>query len=121
MQLEVQEIQALEPVKFNYEDIKSWLITKTKEYKDLFNKELVFAFIKVVENQKNIDIDNKFIKPIVDGLVLSKVIADDNINNMFYGVLGTTNKKKTPYTEVYVFRGQKMLDFIKEQIEADTK
>ena len=32
MQLEVQEIQALEPVKFNYEDIKSWLTTKTKEY-----------------------------------------------------------------------------------------
>lgn len=94
---------------------------KTKEYKDLFNKELVFVFIKVVENQKNIDIDNKFIKPIVDGLVLSKVIADDNINNMFYGVLGTTNKKKKPYTEVYVFRGQKMLDFIKNQIEADTK
>lgn len=27
MQLEVQEIQALEPVKFNYEDIKNWLIT----------------------------------------------------------------------------------------------
>ena len=121
MQLEVQEIQAWEPVKFNYEDIKNWFITKTKEYKDLFNKELVFVFIKVVENQKNIDIDNKLIKPIVDGLVLSKVIADDNINNMFYGVLGTTNKKKKPYTEVYVFRGQKMLDFIKEQIEADTK
>ena len=40
---------------------------------------------------------------------------------MFYGVLGTTNKKKKPYTEVYVFRGQKMLDFIKNQIEADTK
>ena len=35
MQLEVQEIQALEPVKFNYEDIKNWLITKTKEYKDV--------------------------------------------------------------------------------------
>ena len=33
----------------------------------------------------------------------------------------TTNKKKKPYTEVYVFRGEKMLDFIKNQIEADTK
>ena len=30
-------------------------------------------------------------------------------------------KRKKPYTEVYVFRGQKMLDFIKNQIEADTK
>ena len=106
---------------YAYKNIMINVTDKTKEYKDLFNKELVFVFIKVVENQKNIDIDNKFIKPIVDGLVLSKVIADDNINNMFYGVLGTTNKKKKPYTEVYVFRGQKMLDFIKEQIEADTK
>ena len=101
---------------YAYKNIMINVMDKTKEYKDLFNKELVFVFIKVVENQKNIDIDNKFIKPIVDGLVLSKVIADDNINNMFYGVLGTTNKKKKPYTEVYVFRGQKMLDFIKEQI-----
>lgn len=106
---------------YAYKNIMINVMDKTKEYKDLFNKELVFVFIKVVENQKNIDIDNKFIKPIVDGLVLSKVIADDNINNMFYGVLRTTNKKKKPYTEVYVFRGQKMLDFIKEQIEADTK
>lgn len=106
---------------YAYKNIMLNVMDKTKEYKDLFNEELVFVFIKVVENQKNIDIDNKFIKPIVDGLVLSKVIADDNINNMFYGVLGTTNKKKKPYTEVYVFRGQKMLDFIKEQIEADTK
>ena len=104
-----------------YKNIRLNVMDKTKEYKDLFNKELVFVFIKVVENQKNIDIDNKFIKPIVDGLVLSKVIADDNINNMFYGVLGTTNKKKKPYTEVYVFKGEKMLDFIKNQIEADTK
>ena len=106
---------------YAYKNIMLNVMDKTKEYNDLFNKELVFVFIKVVENQKNIDIDNKFIKPIVDGLVLSKVIADDNINNMFYGVLGTTNKKKKPYTEVYVFRGQKMLDFIKNQIEADTK
>ena len=106
---------------YAYKNIMINVMDKTKEYKDLFNKELVFVFIKVVENQKNIDIDNKFIKPIVDGLVLSKVIADDNINNMFYGVLGTTNKKKKPYTEVYVFRGQKMLDFIKERIEAHTE
>ena len=106
---------------YAYKNIMINVMDKTKEYKDLFNKELVFVFIKVVENQKNIDIDNKFIKPIVDGLVLSKVIADDNINNMFYGVLGTTNKKKKPYTEVYVFKGEKMLDFIKNQIEADTK
>lgn len=60
------------------------VMEKTKEFKNLFNNELVFVFIKIYENQRNID--NKFVKPIIDGLVLSKVIADDNINNMFYGV-----------------------------------
>ena len=46
MQLEVQEIQALEPVKFNYEDIKSWLITKTKEYKDVVYTPETIALAK---------------------------------------------------------------------------
>lgn len=104
---------------YAYKNIMLNVMEKTKEYKDLFNNQLVFVFIKVVENQKNIDIDNKFIKPIVDGLVLSKVIADDNIANMFYGVFGTTNKKKNPYTEVYVFKGEKMLEWIQNTINAD--
>lgn len=104
---------------YAYKNIMINVMEKTKQYKDLFNNELVFVFIKVVENQKNIDIDNKFIKPIVDGLVLSKVIADDNIANMFYGVLGTTDKKKKPYTEVYVFKGEKMLEWIQNAIKTD--
>lgn len=104
---------------YAYKNIMLNVMDKTKEYKDLFNNELVFVFIKVVENQKNIDIDNKFIKPIVDGLVLSKVIADDNIANMFYGVIGTTDKKKHPYTEVYVFRGEKILKWIQNTIQTD--
>lgn len=105
---------------YAYKNIMLNVMEKTKEYKDLFNNQLVFVFIKVVENQKNIDIDNKFIKPIVDGLVLSKVIADDNIANMFYGVFGTTDKKKNPYTEVYVFKGEKMLEWIQNTIHADS-
>ena len=105
---------------YAYKNIMLNVMEKTKEYKDLFNNQLVFVFIKVVENQKNIDIDNKFIKPIVDGLVLSKVIADDNIANMFYGVFGITDKKKNPYTEVYVFKGEKMLEWIQNTINADS-
>lgn len=106
---------------YAYKNIMLNVMEKTKEYKDLFNSELVFVFIKVVENQKNIDIDNKFIKPIVDGLVLSKVIADDNIANMFYGVFGTTDKKKKPYTEVYVFKGEKMLKWIQNEVNKDSE
>lgn len=105
---------------YAYKNIMLNVMESTKEYKDLFNSKLVFVFIKVVENQKNIDIDNKFIKPIIDGLVLSKVIADDNIANMFYGVLGTTDKSKNPYTEVYVFEGQKVLEWIEKVARTDT-
>lgn len=104
---------------YAYKNILINVMENTKQYKNLFNSELVFVFIKVYENQKNIDIDNKFIKPIVDGLVLSKVIADDNINNMFYGVLGATEKHKKPYTEVYVFKGEKLLKWIEKLAKVD--
>ena len=104
---------------FAYKNIMFNVKEQTQKYKDLFKDELVFVFIKVVENQKNIDIDNKFIKPIVDGLVLSKVIQDDNIANMFYGVIGMTEENKNPYTEVFVFRGQKMLKWIENTVQTD--
>lgn len=104
---------------YAYKNIMINVMEKTKPYRDMFNKELVFVFIKICENQKNIDIDNKFVKPIVDGLVLSKVIADDNIANMFYGVIGTTHKTKKPYTEVYVFKGELLLKWIQNRLEMD--
>ena len=106
---------------YAYKNIMLNVMEKTKEYKDLYKDELVFVFIKVVENQKNIDIDNKFVKPIIDGLVLSKVIEDDNIANMFYGVFGTSEKKKKPYTEVYIFKGKEMLEWLRDFIKADIK
>ena len=105
---------------FAYKNIMFNVMEQTQKYKNLFNNELVFVFIKVVENQKNIDIDNKFVKPIVDGLVLSKVIEDDNIANMFYGVLGLTDESKKPYTEVYVFRDKKILEWIENTIQTDS-
>ena len=104
---------------YAYKNIMLNVMEKTKEYKCLFDNKLVFVFIRIVENQKNIDIDNKFVKPIIDGLVLSKVIADDNIANMFYGVIGMTEKKKKPYTEVYVFEGKKMLEWIQNITQTD--
>ena len=104
---------------YAYKNIMFNVMECTKKYENLFNKELVFVFIKIVENQKNNDIDNKFVKPIIDGLVLSKVIADDNISNMFYGVFGTIDKNKKPYTEVYVFKGNKMLERIQNMLQAD--
>lgn len=57
---------------YAYKNIMLNVMEKTKEYKNMFNKELVFVFIKISENQKNIDIDNKFVKPIVDRFSIIK-------------------------------------------------
>ena len=57
------------------------------------------------------DIDNKYVKPIIDGLVMAKVISDDNINNMFYSVMGKNDTKK-PYTEVYVMEAKYLINWI---------
>lgn len=104
---------------YAYKNIMLNVMEQTKKYKDLFKNKLVFVLIKIVENQRNIDIDNKFVKPIIDGLVLSKVIEDDNIYNMFYSVVGITEKGKNPYTEVYVFDGEKILKWIQNEVKID--
>ena len=38
---------------------------------------------------------------------------------MFYGVLGKTEKKKKPYTEVYVFRAREILEWIQKITKTD--
>ena len=53
----------------------------TKDFAGLFNKE-VFIYIKVFDKILGWDIDNKFIKPIADALILSNVIKDDNMTKM---------------------------------------
>ena len=35
MELKVEEIKALAPIKFNYEDIKNWVTEKSNEYKKM--------------------------------------------------------------------------------------
>lgn len=102
---------------YAYKNIMLNVREHTEQYRNLFKDKLVFVLIKIVENQRNIDIDNKFVKPIIDGLVLSKVIEDDNIANMFYGVIGMTEKGKSPYTEVYVFEGEKILKWIQNKLK----
>ena len=82
----------------------------TKNFAGLFETE-VFIYIKIFDKIKGWDIDNRFIKPISDALILSNVIKDDNINNMFYMVQGKNDTKK-PYTEVFVMDGQYMEEWL---------
>lgn len=94
-----------------YKNILLNVSNAVKDYKDLFNEKLTFVMIIVHEKQVNMDIDNKYVKPIVDALVVSKVIKDDNFTNMFYSAIGKNDTTK-PYTEVYVLDGSYFLDWI---------
>ena len=90
---------------FSYKNIMTNVAECTKEYKDLFQDKLTLVIIVVHEKQKNMDIDNKYVKPIIDGLVTSGVIKDDNFSNMFYIAMGKNDTKK-PYTEAFVIHGK---------------
>ena len=82
----------------------------TKQFKEIFENEILI-YIKVFDKIQCWDIDNKFIKPISDGLILSKVIKDDDITKMFYCAKGEYSE--IPHTEVYIFDSKninKLLD-----------
>lgn len=93
-----------------YKNILLNITEVTKEYTGLFTDK-VFIYIKIYDNIKGWDIDNKFIKPISDALILSGVIQDDNIDKMFYAVEGEFSE--TPHTEVCIFNANKMTEFLK--------
>lgn len=83
----------------------------TKEFKDMF-KESAFIYIKIFDNQKGWDVDNKIIKPIPDGLILSEVISDDDISKMFYSVKGEYSE--IPHTEVYISNSKNISEFLEK-------
>lgn len=80
----------------------------TKQYKGFF-KDNVFIFIKIFDKTTGWDIDNRFIKPICDGLILSGVIQDDNINKMFYCVKG--DYSDFPHTEIFIYDAKNIKNF----------
>lgn len=82
-----------------YKNILLNIADKVKSYEGIFNSQ-VFIYIKIFDKVENWDIDNKFIKPIFDSLIVSNVIKDDNINNVFYCAKG--EQGDNTHTEVYV-------------------
>lgn len=99
---------------YTYKNILLNVANVTKKYKNLYKNKQVCIFIEVYDNKKkeNWDIDNKTIKPIIDGLVASKVIEDDTITKMFYCVRGYYDK--TPHTEVTIFDSKKFMKWIQK-------
>lgn len=98
---------------YSYKNIMLNTAESVKEYKGLFKDNLTFVVIIVHEKQANMDIDNKYVKPIIDALVLQNIIQDDNITNMFYLAQGRNDTKK-PFTEVFVMSGAYMQSWIEK-------
>ena len=94
---------------FTYKRILLNIAEITKPYRHKFKKD-IFLYIKIYDNQAKWDVDNKYIKPISDGLILSETIVDDNIDSMYYCVRGF--KSTLPHTEVYVVDGDKSLEIL---------
>lgn len=81
----------------------------TKEFTGKLGNE-IFIYIKVFDKILGWDIDNKYIKPIADGLILSGVIQDDNISKMFYCAKGEFSEN--PHTEIYIFDSKNITQFL---------
>lgn len=76
MELKVEEIKALAPIKFNYEDIKNWVTEKSNEYKKMVYTPETMSLAKqdratlnkvseAINNEKK-RIKNELLKPFVD-------------------------------------------------------
>lgn len=85
----------------------------TKQFAEQFDSE-VFIYIKVFDKILGWDIDNKFIKPIADALILSNVIKDDNMTKMFYCAKGEYSEN--PHTEIYIFDSKNINNFLENTI-----
>lgn len=81
----------------------------TKPFANKFENE-TFIYIKVFDKLLGWDIDNKYIKPVADGLIMSNVIKDDNMTKMFYCAKGEYSDN--PHTEIYVFDSKNIAAFL---------
>lgn len=76
MELKVEEIKSLAPIKFNYEDIKKWVTEKAKEYKSIVYTEETLTAAKTDRatlnkvakaiNDEKIRIKKEVLKPFED-------------------------------------------------------
>lgn len=85
------------------------IVEITKQYAGKFNNQ-VFIYIKLFDKIMGWDVDNKYVKPISDALILSGVIRDDIVTKMSYCVKGEYSEK--PHTEIYVFDSQDISNFL---------
>ncbi len=86
----------------------------TRKYERLFYDKFTITIIKIYDDGKIWDVDNRNVKPIQDGLIHGKIIKDDNIYCSCYMVQGYYSDK--PYVEVYVLPADEITKIINQKI-----
>lgn len=87
---------------------------EVREYQELFYDKCVIVVIKIYDDTKIWDTDNRNVKPIHDGLIHGRIIKDDNIYCSSYMVQGYYSDR--PHTEVYVIAANEITNIINKRI-----
>ena len=85
-----------------------------RKYEELFCDKFTMVRIKIYDDGKIWDADNRNVKPIHDGLIHGKVIRDDNIYCTCYMVQGYYSDK--PHAEVYVLPADEITRMINQKL-----
>ena len=87
---------------------------EVRKYPELFYDKSVMVIIKIYDDVKIWDADNRNVKPIHDGLIHGRIIKDDNIYCSSYMVQGYYSDE--PHTEVYVIAADEITNIINKKI-----
>lgn len=85
-----------------------------RKYEELFYDKFTMVLIKIYDDGKIWDADNRNVKPIHDGLIHGKIIRDDNIYCTCYMVQGYYSDK--PHAEVYVLPADEITRMINQKL-----
>ena len=85
-----------------------------RKYEGLFYDKFTMVIIKIYDDGKIWDADNRNVKPIQDGLIQGKVIRDDNIYCCCYMVQGYYSDE--PHAEVYMVSADEITKIINQKI-----
>ena len=62
----------------------------------------VFIWIKLFLPVETFDCDNRYFKPIIDGIVSSKLVKDDDYKTVKFGIQGKS-ELENPHTEITIY------------------
>ncbi len=116
--LKIHIPEKIPPIKkgasYTQKRITSNIARMTRKYEGLFYDKFTMTIIKIYDDGKIWDADNRNVKPIQDGLIHGKVIKDDNIYCSCYMVQGYYSDK--PYVEVYVIPADEITKIINQKL-----